>query len=254
MAREYSPYACNIYIGCSHRCKYCYAPHTIQRRAESYFGIPSPRKDVLRSIEKDLQANTFEKQILLSFIGDVYGETTDDNQTTRDALMLLNQYQAPVAVLTKGMSRSLRDIDVFKTFGSRFAIGSTLTFMDEEKSREWESGADLPSQRLEGLKTLHDSGIKTFASFEPCLDPKESRLLIERTLADNSVDHYKIGKVNNYKGMDKGVDWTSYLKYVLSILRAAKKQIYVKSGIRGLVSGIEFSPEEVDPDFYVVKV
>ena len=29
MAKEYSPYACNLYIGCSHRCKYCYAPHTL---------------------------------------------------------------------------------------------------------------------------------------------------------------------------------------------------------------------------------
>ena len=166
---------------------------------------------------------------------------------------LLNQYKAPVAVLTKGVSKSLRDIDVFKAFGDRIKIGSTLTFMDEGKSKEWESGADVPRLRLEGLKTLHDNGIKTFASFEPCLDPKESILLIERTLADDSVDHYKIGKVNNYKGMDKGVDWTSYLKYVLSILRAAKKQIYVKSGIRALVSGIEYSPEEVEPDFFVTR-
>ena len=253
MAREYSPYACNIYIGCSHRCKYCYAPRTIQRSEDGYFGTPSPRKGVLRGIEKDLQSRKYEKQILLSFIGDVYCDNTDNSQTTRDALLLLNQYNSPVAVLTKGISKSLRDLDVFKAFGGRMMVGSTLTFMDEKKSKEWESGADLPLKRLAALKTLHDNGIRTFASFEPCVDPNESMKLIEATLADDSVDHYKIGKVNNYKGMDKGVDWTRYLKEVLSLLRAAKKHIYVKSGIRAMVHGIEYQPEEIDPDFYVVK-
>ncbi|MCL2630428.1 MAG: radical SAM protein [Firmicutes bacterium] len=254
MAREYSPYACNIYIGCSHRCKYCYAPHTLQRNENAYFGKPLPRKDVLRGIEKDLQVQKYDKQILLSFIGDVYCENADNSQTTRDALRLLNAYEAPVAVLTKGVSRALRDLDIFKAFGKRIMVGATLTFMDEEKSKEWESGADLPSQRLSGLKALHDAGIKTFASFEPSLDPIESLKLIHATLADNSVDHYKIGKVNNYKGMDKGVDWTSYIKEALSILREAGKQIYVKSGVRTLVTGIEYLPCEIDPDYYAVRV
>jgi DNA repair photolyase len=208
----------------------------------------------LRGIERDLQTQKYEKQILLSFIGDVYCENTDDSQTTRDALTLLNAYVAPVAVLTKGISKSLRDLDVFKAFGSRIMIGSTLTFFDEAKSKEWESGADLPSVRLASLKALHDNGIKTFASLEPCLDPAESLKLIEKTLADDSVDHYKVGKVNNYKGMDRGVDWTEYLKTVLALLRENKKQIYVKSGIRALVSGIEYLPEEVAPDFYVTRV
>lgn len=256
MAREYSPYACNIYIGCSHRCKYCYAPHTIQRTTDDYFCTPSPRKNILNGMEKDLQAKKFEKQIMLSFIGDVYCDTTDNNQTTRDALILLNKYEAPVAVLSKGISKSLRDLDVFKAFENRIAVGSTLTFMDKNRSKEWESGADLPQVRLETLKTLHDNGIKTFASFEPSIDPSESLKLIKATLKDNSVDHYKIGKVNNYKGLDKQIgqaEWTKYLVEALDILREAGKQIYVKHGIRRMVEGVEYLPYEIKPDFYAVK-
>ena len=44
MAREYSPFALNIYIGCSHQCRYCYAPHTLQKSSVTYFGKPEPRK------------------------------------------------------------------------------------------------------------------------------------------------------------------------------------------------------------------
>lgn len=53
-ANEYSPYACNLYIGCSHRCRYCYAPHTLQRSADNYFGIPTPRNNLLKELEKNL--------------------------------------------------------------------------------------------------------------------------------------------------------------------------------------------------------
>ena len=66
MAREYSPYALNIYIGCSHRCKYCYAPYTLQRRGDEYFGKPEPRKNILIELEKDLKKNVYTEQVLLS--------------------------------------------------------------------------------------------------------------------------------------------------------------------------------------------
>ncbi len=207
MAREYSPYALNLYIGCSHRCRYCYAPHTLQRRGVDYFGKPEPRKDILKLLEKDLQKNVYKDQVLLSFVGDVYCDNADDSVTTREALKLLNLYKVPVAVLSKGGKKMLRDLDIFKEFGDRITVGTTLTFLDNKKSEVWEPFASLPEDRLYTLKTLHENGIKTFASFEPTIEPEESLKLIRRTLKDNSVDHYKIGKINNYKNEDKWQDW-----------------------------------------------
>ena len=86
MAREYSPYALNIYIGCSHRCRYCYAPHTLQKKIVDYFGKPEPRKDIIKLLEKDLKKNTYTEQVLLSFVGDCYCDSSDNGQTVREVL------------------------------------------------------------------------------------------------------------------------------------------------------------------------
>ena len=252
-AKEYSPYALNLYLGCMHGCRYCYAPHALQRTAENYFIKPTPRRDVLKYLEKDLRQRRYDKQILLSFIGDVYCETADDNQTTREALNLLNAFHAPVAVLSKGGGRMLRDMDIFRAFGDRIAVGATLTFHDECKSREWEPDAALPADRLKALKILHDVGIKTFASFEPVVEPEESLKLIEQTLLDNSVDHDKIGKLNNYKGLDKGIDWREFLIRALKLLRPAKKQIYIKESLRCAASDVPLYENETDPERYIVR-
>jgi DNA repair photolyase len=208
---------------------------------------------VLRFLEQDLKNGVYQKQILLSFIGDVYCDNTDNSRTTRGALQLLNRYNAPVAVLSKGGNKMLRDIDVFKGFNGRIAVGSTLTFFDEDKSREWESGAALPAGRLEALKQIHQSGVRTFASFEPVVEPAESLKLIEQTLRDDSVDYYKIGKLNNYKGLAQNMDWGRFLSSALSLLRPARKQVYIKRDLRDAALGVELFDEEIDPERYIIR-
>lgn len=252
-AREYSPLACNLYLKCTHGCKYCYAPAAMQRKRENYFCMPEPRKNVLVNLERELKKNAPKKQVLLSFIGDVYSESSDNNETTRKALDLLNQYHAPVAVLTKGGNRALKDIDLFKAFGEHFQFGSTLTFLDREKSLEWEPGAAEPEERLQVLKDLHNEGIKTFVSFEPVLDAEESLKLIKRTLNDNSVDIYKIGKINHFRGIDKQIDWEDFLIKALDMIRKAHKRVYVKYDLRIAAHNVKLYGNEVLADDFCVN-
>lgn len=147
----------------------------------------------------------------------------------------------------------LRDVDIFKAFGSRIAVGTTLTFIDETKSREWEPFASSPQERLETLKILHDSGIKTFASFEPTIEPGESLKLIEKTLKDGSVDHYKIGKINHCGDADKWQDWRQYLIDCINLLRPAQKEVYYKYCLRRLAPDVELTKEEKNPDEFIVR-
>lgn len=255
-AREYSPLALNLYLQCTHGCKYCYAPSAMQRARENYFcqaNMPEPRKNIIQQIERELKKDAPKEQVLLSFIGDVYCEAADENATTRKALEILSAHSVPVAILTKGGKRCLKDLEVFKRFGRHIQVGATLTFLDAEKSAEWESGAASPAERLETLKMLHKEGIQTFVSFEPVIEPEETLKLIERTLTDDSVDVYKVGKLNHYKEIEKGIDWSAFLVKGLEMIRGAGKRVYVKHDLRMAAVDVKLNESEVVADDFAVK-
>ena len=246
-AREYSPLALNIYLSCTHGCEYCYAPRCRHQTREQYFCKPEPRKDIAKLLEKELSKGPIPKnQVLLSFIGDVYCETMDNNKATRDCLEILLKYKVPVAILTKGGERSLKDIDIFKKFGDHIQIGTTLTFDNEKDSIKWEPGAAIPNERIEVLREFKRNGIRTFASFEPVICPSQSLNLMKRTM--DCVDVYKVGKLNNYNGLDKGIDWTDFLEKTIKILRDAKKSFYIKHDLRIASPGTKLFGNEVLAD------
>lgn len=250
-AREYSPLALNVYLGCSHKCEYCYANAMARRNGNAdYFGVPSPRTRILDKLPAELKSCQ-KQQVLLSFIGDAYCETTDNNALTRSALEQLFEAKMPVAILTKGGKRCLKDLDLFKQFGEHIQIGATLTFDNDADSLKWESGAALFSERLEVLKILHDNGIRTFASFEPVIDPVQSLHLMEQSL--DFVDVYKVGKLNNYRGLDKLVDWTDFLEKTVSLLRENKKSFYIKHDLRLAAPSVKLYGNEVLPDEHNVQ-
>lgn len=228
-AREYSPLALNIYNGCDHGCSYCYAP--LIRRDLSLNKTVHVRNKFLETLEKELLKHVPKEQILLSFMCDPYSHFDVDFKLTRAVVEYLNMKKCFVAILTKGGSRCLRDIDIFKRFGSRLKVGATLTFLSEEKSLLIEPKAALPKDRIETLKILHESGIKTWVSIEPVIDPIESLQLIEQTV--KFVDQYKIGKMNHFeKRFNPDIDWKKFMIDSVSILRKANKQFYVKQDLR----------------------
>ena len=252
-AREYSPKALNLYLGCSHGCKYCYAPHAIQKSTDDYFCTPSPRKTVVQDLARQLSKEKVEDQVLLSFVGDPYSASTDDNRVTRDALEILLKNHVPVAILTKSGPGCLADIDLFRQFGRSIMVGATLTFADEALSHEWEPGAATPQQRLDALSILHRNGIKTFASFEPVIDPEQSLEIMRRSVEMDCIDLYKVGKLNGMPSIEKGIDWTSFLSQALSILRGAGKEIYVKEDLRRAAPSVFLTHEEMDADLHTVR-
>lgn len=249
-AREYSPLACNVYLGCNHRCKYCYAPSINFKKREDYYNI-NPRRNVIQELENDCRkfVNS-DKQVLLSFMSDPYNKLESELRLTREALKLFHQYNIPCAVLTKSKN-VLNDIDVIKKFGSNIQIGMTLTFDNNKDSTEWEKEAALPGERITCLKTLKENNIKTWASLEPVIIPEQSLNMIKRSL--DYVGVYKIGKINNFQGIDKSIDWNDFLDKAVTILREAKKPFYVKIDLRQAASKIKLYGNECLPDEFSIR-
>lgn len=241
-AREYSPLAANLYLGCNHGCKYCYGSRIMHKTKEEW-DKPVPRRNLLRDFELDCKKYyNSENQVLFCFMSDPYNSLESELRLTRECLKIALKYKISIVILTKS-ERVLNDLDIIKKFGQNIKIGYTLTFDNDENSMEWEPEASLPVDRINALMLLKRENVKTWASFEPVISPDQSVNLIKTSLP--YVDEYKIGKLNNYKGMDKEINWNAFLFMVTSILREAKKPFYIKHDLRIAANEIKLFGNEV---------
>ncbi len=246
-AREYSPLALNYFSGCDHGCKYCYVPNLFKRFNPNY-KHNEVRTQNLKEIEASAKKyQNSDKQVLLSFTGDPYCNFNNTSKTTREILEILLKYNIKTAILTKGGTRVLQDIDIIKKFGDRIKVGASLILSDHEDSKTWEPNAALPDDRLESLKVCHNEGVKTWASFEPVLSPRQSLILMTKGLP--FIDAYKIGKLNNYKGLDKKIDWHDFLKRTVDLLRNSNKDFYIKKDLAKYSGDILLRPNEIDENY-----
>ncbi len=192
-AKEYSPWAANLYRGCGHGCTYCYAPKALQI-SNVEFGEPKPRVDIIKKLLGDctwLRKQGLHYKVLLCFSCDPYQPIDTYYKLTRQAIEIIKHNNLGVVILTKGGERAERDFDLL-TNGDQFGV--TLTCVDDAESLKWEPGATLPDERINSLKKAHDLGIKTWVSLEPVVNPEATLELIKRT--HQFVDLFKVGKMN----------------------------------------------------------
>jgi DNA repair photolyase len=244
-AREYSPYALNIYNGCDHDCKYCYVkimPFPKYRAADEI----EPKENILENLEKQLKRQEITDQVLLCFMGDPYCKADIQYKTTREVLKILLKYNIPTAILSKGGNRILRDIDLFEKF-ENIKIGATLTLIEERESLQYEPGAALPRERMKVLRILHDKGIKTWVSFEPIINPLTTYKLLE--LSYLFVDQYMVGKMNHHKS---NINWKEFGDKIYKKLMKYNKRFYIKKDLYKYMN-IILDDRCIDQDYLSLK-
>jgi len=224
-ALEYSPLACNLRKGCTHGCRYCYAPACLRVTPEEFHATSEPRDSIIERMATDLRRlKDRTKRLLLCFTTDPY--QPHEEGLTRRAIRLLNDHRQPFEVLTKGGTRAARDFDLYAEGDGAFA--TTLLFTDDADRKEWEPNAAPVEDRVEAIKQAHALGIPTWVSVEPVIDPAQALELI-RTLAP-WVSEFRVGKLNHH-AYAKTVDWRDFAGQALAALQESGRDYMVKDAL-----------------------
>jgi hypothetical protein len=229
-ANEFAPLAANPYKGCGHGCTYCY--NTTRKNPEqkaTFHDGAVPKKDYLTLLLKDAkkyQAAGITGQVTLCFSTDAYNPF--DTSLTRPTLEIIQQHGMGICVLTKGGTRALADIDLYRP--DRDCFASTLTGLDEAFVSKWEPNAASPDDRIAALKAFNKKGIFTWVSLEPTLNVEASLSVVEAT--HGFVNLYKIGKVNYCKEISDTIDWRDYTLRMIDLCKRLGVKHYIKRDLQ----------------------
>jgi DNA repair photolyase len=190
-------YAINPYLGCQHACVYCYARFMGRRGhlREPWGSFVDVKTNALKRLAEELPKKK-PGVVLLSSVTDPYQPLERSWQLTRGALKQLLDYDFPLNVQTKS-TLVLRDLDLLQGF-SDCEVGFTVTTLDDKVRRIFEPEASPIAERLEALRTINESGIRTFAFLGPML-PYLSEVNLEELLgelASAGVDRILVDRLN----------------------------------------------------------
>jgi DNA repair photolyase len=229
-AGEYAALAANMYRGCGHKCSYCYVPGSVLHISREEFDAGAvPRADYLTHLHRDAikyQQAGITEQVMLSFTTDPYHP--GDTSLTTDTLQMIQDYGMGICTLTKGGTRSLRDISLFRP--DRDAFASTLTSLDDAFAKKWERNAALPADRIAALKAFHRKGIFTWVSLEPTIDCDASLGIVKAT--HSYVDLFKIGRANYMKEITRLTDWRDYTLRMVDLCQRLNVKHYIKRDLQ----------------------
>jgi DNA repair photolyase len=165
----------NPYMGCVHRCTFCYV-RAFELRAERPFddGYGSSirvKTNVAEVLRRELARATWEHEsVVIGAATDPYQPAEGRYRLTRACLEVLRDHSNPFSIITRG-PLIVRDVDILAEAARSASVSVTFSVptVDEEVWRRTEPGTAHPRQRLRALKTLVEAGIKASVGMAPIL-------------------------------------------------------------------------------------
>ena len=165
----------NPYMGCVHRCTFCYVrafERRADRPADDFYGRSIRVKvNVVEVLERELARPTWRHEgVAVGAATDPYQPAEGRYRLTRGCIEALAAARNPFSLITRG-PLVVRDVDVLQQAARRAEVSVTFSIptLDDEVWRRTEPGTAHPRQRLRALKALVDAGIKAGVGMAPIL-------------------------------------------------------------------------------------
>ena len=247
-AGEYAEWACNLYVGCSNDCSYCYCKKGVLSHA---MGGPKPKlKSCLRNEQhafetfvKELDANIDairQSSLFFTFSSDPLIPETRALNVKCIEYAILRGVRCQILTKNADFTRdeALRVMVSNMSglhYGKFLAFGFTLTGSDN-----LEPGASSNKERINAMRLLHDAGFKTFASLEPVVDPS---LTLE--VFRDSFDGCDLFKVGLMSGVGKDYYEKEEVEQMVKGMKESGRQVYLKKSLTSYLHLPEEDPIDI---------
>lgn len=158
-----SDYVVNAYMGCTHKCRYCYA--SFMQRFNKHDEEWGEFLDIKEYKSLSLPRSIDGKTVLLSSVTDPYNPYEIKYHRSREILEKLAETNAKVEILSKS-DLMLNDIDLLCRIPN-LRVGISLCTLDDDFRKDIESCAPSVNRRLNALEKLHRAGIETYLFISP---------------------------------------------------------------------------------------
>ncbi|UWD47428.1 radical SAM protein [Clostridioides difficile] len=201
----------NIYRGCEHACKYCYAIYSHKYiNSNNYFEDIYVKTNIVEKLEKQLSSSKWNREVInIGGVTDSYQPIEDEYKIMPEILNLLIKYKTPAIISTKS-DLILRDYDLIDKLSriTYINIASTITTVDEKTQKLIEPNGVDSMRRFKMLeefrKTNASVGLHVMPIIPYITDDFENINSLFRYAKESNV-HYVLPGTLYLRGVTRGV-------------------------------------------------
>lgn len=154
----------NIYRGCQHGCRYCYAMYSHKYLdSVDFFNEIHVKTNIVDELEKELKSENWKREVInIGGVTDSYQPAEANYKLMPHILKLLIKYKTPAIISTKS-KLIMRDYDLIDELShiTYINIAATITTMDERVREKIEPGGSTSIERFEFLKAFKKTNAST---------------------------------------------------------------------------------------------